>query len=52
MCRISPNEISRGISGAEDVFYRRGKYLSALPPAVPMEGASAVGTGARPPRLL
>lgn len=34
-----------------DVIHRWGKYLSALPPAVPTEGASAVGTGAPPPRL-
>ena len=38
ICRISENEVSWRISGTGDVIYRRGKYLSALPLAVPMGG--------------
>lgn len=45
------SEISRGVGRTGDVIHRRGKYPSALPPAVPTERASAVGTGAPPPRL-
>lgn len=54
-CRISENEmLRRGGVGSHtgDVADRRGKYLTALPPALPMEAASAVGTGAPAPRLL
>lgn len=46
------NEISQGVGRTGDVVSRRGKYLSALPPAAPTAGASAVGTGAPPPRLF